>query len=339
MTNIVEIAKQLGVSPTTVSRVLNGKRYVAKEKRDRVLGLVRETGYVPNKAARAMALRQSFTIGIVFPTVTGLFQRLLCSVIEEKLHSYGYHTVFFFVSRGEAGEKTALASVQAEKLDGLILLHEIRSAELNSYCETARLPVVSAQANPWNIPTVAIDDAGAAFEAVSHLIGLGHRRIGILVGAGSFGDLRLKGYKDALKKNGVPLREELIRHVDYATIAGGARGVKRLLEQSGAARPTALFATNDELAVGAIRSLFDLGIRVPLEMSVIGFDDLEISAYTVPRLTTIRQPLKEMGVRLALLLYCQIQDAVITGLSLQKIPPSVLPHILIIRESTAPRVS
>jgi LacI family transcriptional regulator len=327
MISITDIAKQAGVSPATVSRVLNGKRYANVEKKRQILKLVEETGYIPNKAARNMVLQRSFTIGIVIPDTFNIFQRQLFSIIERHLDSFGYHTLFFFVKLDGASEKKCLDQLKPEKLDGVIMLHEIKSGEFYEYLANANIPVVSTLCNSNNIPTVQLDDKKAAFDAVNHVINLGHRKISMISGCFfSYGLRRLEGYFEALDSSGIKRDEKKIIDVQQYTPETGMYAMRELLLRS--RDFSAVFASSDELAIGAIRTLLDEGIRIPEDVSVIGFDDIDIANYFHPRLTTIRQPLVEIGEQSALILHRLISGQNNVELNV------VLPHKLIIREST-----
>ncbi|MDR3148164.1 MAG: LacI family transcriptional regulator [Treponema sp.] len=330
MISIKDIAKQVGTSPSTVSRVVNGKQHVNSEKRQRILSLIKETGYMPDKAARSMVLRRSFTVGLVIADTFNMFQQQLFSIIERYLEALGYHTLFLFAKFDEAGEEACLARIKKEKLDGLILFHEVHHLGFYEHFIKAALPVVAATCNYRDFPALRVDDQQAAFEAVCHLISLGHRKIGMINGRGHpFGSHRLEGYyraMDALKSS----REECqVAAVPHYTAEYGMEGMRELLSRG--MDFTALFASTDELAIGAIRVLRDEGLRVPEDISVIGFDDINMSNYIIPRLTTIHQPLEEIGEQTALTLHRRIIDRV------SATPEQIFPHRLIIRESTAPR--
>ncbi|QQO09142.1 LacI family DNA-binding transcriptional regulator [Breznakiella homolactica] len=329
MVSIKDIAKQVGMSPSTVSRVINGKKYVNPEKRAEILRLIKETGYVPNKAARSMVMQRSFSVGIVIPDTFNMFQRQLFSIIERHLESFGYHTLFFFVKSDEASEEECLRRMKSEQLDGVILIQEIKNPRFYSYLLDMGLPSVCTTFAYDRIPSVHVDEEQAAFDGVMHLLNLGHREINMVNGAGvNFGLQRAEGYFKALASAGLPRDESRIVYVRSLTAESGMYGMRELLLRGGR-NFSAVFAATDELAMGTIRVLRDEGIRVPEDVSVVGFDDIEISNYSIPRLTTIRQPLLEMGERTALMLHRSIvnRDAVESD--------AVLPYRLIIRESTA----
>jgi LacI family transcriptional regulator len=329
MISIKDIANQVGTSPSTVSRVVNGKKYVNAEKREQILKIIAETGYVPDKAARSMVLRRSFTVGIVLPDTFNMFQRQLFSFIERHLDSFGYHTMFFFVKFDGSSEEEFLARLKSEKLDGIILLQEIQGSNFYDYVTAVKIPVVVATFNRDKMTSIHVNEEQAAYDGVTHLINLGHRKINMITGSGfSFGSLRAKGFIRAMEAAGIERAAERITFVQYYTAEFGMYGMREHLLRS--RDFTAVFAATDELALGAIRVLKDEGIMVPEDVSVVGFDDIDISSYTIPRLTTIRQPLDKIGEQTALTLH-----KCISGLSVNT-ADTILPHKLIIRDSTSP---
>jgi LacI family transcriptional regulator len=323
-----DIAREVGMSPATVFRVINGKKYVNPQRREQILKLIEETGYVPNKAARSMVLQRSYTVGIAIPSTFNMFQRQLFSVIERRLESFGYYSLFFFVNFSAESEDECLKRLKAEKLDGFIMIHEMKNPYFYEYLEKAKLPVVTATFSYGNIPAIHVDEEQAAFDGINHLINLGHRKINMISCSDfSFGRQRMEGYYKALDVAGIERDERRVLFARQYTAEFGINAMREMLLQG--RDFTALFAASDELAIGAIRALGDEGIRVPTDVSVVGFDDIEISSYMVPRLTTIHQPIAEMGEETALTLHRQI-----TGSNNVK-QDRTLPYRLIIRESTA----
>jgi LacI family transcriptional regulator len=315
------------MSPSTVSRVVNGKKHVNSAKREQILKLIEETGYVPNQAARSMVLKRSFTVGIVIPDTFNMFQRELFSIIERYLESFGYHTLFFFVKFEDTSEEACLNRLKAEKLDGVIMLHEIKNPVFYDYLAKTGLPVVSATFRYPGIPAIHVNEEQASMDAVNHLIGLGHRKIMMISGDGfTFGRQRAEGFFQALTVADIPWDGSRVVFVRHYIPEFGMYGMRELLLKG--RNFTALFAATDELAVGAIRVLKDEGIRVPEDVSVVGFDDIDIADYMIPRLTTVQQPLKEIGEQTALILHRSINGQKSTE------DDVTLPYKLIIREST-----
>jgi LacI family transcriptional regulator len=323
MVNIKDIAKQIGVSPSTVSRVVNGKKYVDAEKRAQILKLIEETGYVPDKAARNMVSGRSFTVGIVLPDAYTLFQRQLLAHIERRLESFGYHSLLFFVKFEGSNEDECLYRLKSENLDGVILLHEIKDLAFYEYLIRTGMPTVSATFCFPGIPAIRVNEEQAAADAVKHLVNMGHRKIALI--GGTFAEQRTNGYFKALEAN-IERDENCAAFAPQCNAESGLYCMKELLLRD--KDFTAVFAATDEFAIGAIRALKDAGIRVPEDVSVIGFDGIELSNYLIPRLTTIRQPLEEIGEQAALTLHRRINGSYAGG-------DTVLPYKLVIRESTA----
>jgi LacI family transcriptional regulator len=328
MVSIKDIAKQVGMSPSTVSRVVNGKKYVNSEKRERILKLIEETGYVPNQAARNMVLQRSFTVGIVLADTFNMFQRQLFSFVERHLGAFGYHTHFFFVKFEGASEEECLAKLKAEKLDGIIMIHEIQNPSFYESVKKLELPLVTATFSRPDFPSIHVNEEDAAYDAVSHLLNLGHRKIKMISSNGlSCGGQRAEGFFRALEAAGIKRNaDEQTVFVRQYTTEFGMYGMRELLLRS--RDFSAVFAATDELAIGAMRVLKDEGFLVPEDISVVGFDDIDISNYFMPRLTTIRQPLREIGERTAQTLHKYINGGKGAGADME------LPYKLIIREST-----
>ena len=329
MVGIKDIAKKAGLSAATVSRVINGKNNVNAEKRERILKLVEETGYVPNQAARNMVLGRTFTVGIVIAETFNLFQRQLFSIIGRHLDSFGYQTMFFFVNPDSYSEDSCLARLKAVMPDGLVMIHEIMSKEFYSYIKSINLPCVSITFTRAAFPSIHVNEEAAAFDAVNHLVNLGHRKIKMIsVNNPSFGLQRTAGFFRALDQAGIECNEqEQLLKVRHYTAEFGMYGMRELLLRGGDF--SAVFAATDEIAFGAMRVLCDEGIRIPADVSIVGFDDIEIADYMIPRLTSIRQPLLEMGEQAAISLHKQINGTYPNGSDI------VASHKLVIRESTA----
>jgi len=331
MISIKDLARIAGVSPSTISRAVNGKKYVKPEIRERILELVKETGYVPNNAARSMVLKRTFTVGIVIPDTFNMFQRQLFSTIERSLEGFGYRTLFLFVKWEPESELACLRRLKAEKLDGIIMLHEVTHPSFYAYLAEGSVPVVlcTFSREGSGFPAVHVDEEAAARAATGYLIGLGHRNIGLISGSHfSFGAQRARGYRAALAEAGIAPDEGRIVFVPSYTPEDGRAGMRTLLRQNTGL--SAVFAATDELAIGAVRALYEAGLAVPGDVSVVGFDDIDISAYLAPALTTIRQPILEMGRKTAELMSRSIADENdVDG-------AAVFGHELVVRESSAP---
>ena len=331
MISIKDIARLAEVSPSTVSRVLNDKEYVKTAIREKVMRIVAETGYVQNHVARSMVLQRTFTVGIVIPDTFNMFQRQLFAVIEHHLEQRGYRTMFFFVTWSPESEESCLRKMRSESLDGIIMLHEVRNPAIYKFLHDYSKPVVLCTFGKegYAFPAVHVDEMHAAETAVECLAAAGHERIGLIAGAHfRFSTLRSEGYRSVLKKHGIQPLESWAVTVPTCTLEAGKAGMHTLLKRKDGL--TAVFAVTDELAIGALRALSEAGLTVPGDMSIVGFDDIEISAFSTPSLTTIAQPIHDMGERTAVL----ICDIIAKGKGDNS--QIILPFRLVQRESVKP---
>lgn len=331
MASINDVARLAGTSKSTVSRVLTGNASVTPQVKERVLAVIRDIGFVPNQAARNMVLRQSFTVGIVIPDTFNMFQRQLFAHIERHLEQMGYHTDFFFAKWDDEGDPSFLRRLKSEKLDGIIVIHEVTQASFYDYLAQSGLPAVlcTFQRAETGLCSIHADDRQGAADAVNHLVALGHRRIGILRGpGGGFDELRWQGFQQALEASGLVHRPgDAVTGGAYSLLAGQT-GMAQLLSQ--APDLTAVFAVTDDLAVGALRLLYERRVMVPQNLSVVGFDDIDIARFLGPGLTTIGQSTERMG---------QITARQLQALMEGRIPEDrlvILEHQLVVRESSGP---
>jgi LacI family transcriptional regulator len=306
--SIKDIARLAEVSPSTVSRVLNNREYVKTGIREKVMSIVAETGYVQNHVARSMVLQRTFTVGIVIPDTFNMFQRQLFAVMERHLEQRGYRTMFIFVTWSPESEETCLRKLRSESLDGIIMLHEVSDPAIYTFLHGFSKPVVLCTfgKDGYSFPSIYVDETLAAETAVEYLISAGHERIGFLAGAHfRFSTLRSEGYRRVLQNHGIEPRDSWTVTVPTCTLEAGKEGMNILLGRK--ENLTAVFAVTDELAIGALRALSEAGLSVPDDISIVGFDDIEISAFSTPSLTTIAQPIYDMGERTVILL-CDLID-------------------------------
>jgi LacI family transcriptional regulator len=215
-------------------------------------------------------------------------------------------------------------------VDGVIMLHEIKDHHFYDFLEAAGIPALLAtfDRKDSNFCSIHVDEEKSAREAVEHLLSLGHRKIDMLSAEGfTFGLKRATGYRQALREAGIGVEEQRVVFTPAFTPASGRLGMKTLLERKH--ELSAVFAATDELAIGAMRAIWEAGLRVPQDISVMGFDDIDISAYLSPGLTTVRQPLVELGESSANLINSLICEEKVNR------APIILPHTLILRESTS----
>jgi DNA-binding LacI/PurR family transcriptional regulator len=327
--SIYDIARAAGVSPSTVSRALEDHPRIGAETRKRIQELAREMDYVPSTVARSLTARKTWTIGMVLPTISDPFMGRVVEGVEQAAIEAGFNV---FISTSQNDRQRELAAVemfQKRRVDGIIVMasHLFDGSPHPSY--HSRVPVVSInEQNPGEgMLFVAIDDRSGARVAVEHLLALGHRRIGY-VGVPDrpqSNQYRLKGYQDALQAANKTIDPTLV-----ITIAGTIdhdRIGEASLEPLLAGEATAVFCYNDATAIGLLTACARRGLAVPEQLSIIGFDDIDMAAYTFPPLTTVRQPRFELGQRAMRMILALLEG--------QKPASQIVPVELIVRQTTA----
>ncbi len=329
---VEEIARAAGVSAMTVSRVLNGRPDVAPATRERIRQLVAERGYMRNRAAAALRRGRSGLIDLVDVSLDNSYHLKLIRGVEEYLEPTGYRMVLSATHGQSQRERQWLAKVLEGSTDGAILMLTDARAAHFARLRQRNIPFVvvdhRGELGP-DMPSVGATNFAGGRMATEHLLSLGHGRIGMIGGIPALGCSRerLSGYRDALEAAGTAFDPDLYREGDFE-YASGYRATCALLELP--TPPTAIFAANDVMAVAALKALHDRGVSVPAEVSVVGFDDVEIASWVIPSLTTIRQPLAEMGTFAATMLLQLIEGKPLASNRVE------LATELVVRESCAP---
>ena len=299
---IKDVAAYCGVSPSTVSRVLNNHPDVSPAVRDRINQAIRECNYIPNNSARSLVSRHSTAIGVVSRGVSNPFLSSLIRVLGREIHRRGYTMVLNQIATDDDEVQSAAVLEREKKLLGIIFLggrfnytqKELQQLTVPFVCCT--YTNTFGDLREYAYSSVSIRDEEEARKAVRHLIDHGHRRIAVLLddpADSSIGQLRFQGYRKALEDAGLAYDPALtVVTTDYA-MSAAYDGVCTLLDSG--AEFTAMFVISDALAIAAIKALTDRGRRVPEDCSVIAIDGLEFSDYTVPTLTTLCQPAEEMA--------------------------------------------
>ena len=297
---IHDVAARAGVSVATVSRVLNGKELVREETSRQVLAAAKHLRYVPNVAARSLSIRRSQTIGIVLPDVHGEFFSEVIRGIDVAARKAGYH-ILVSGSHSDAGEMLEVLETMHGRVDGLVVMApDVALASLREPLASG-LPLVLLNSTDGGLDSITIDNYGGARTMMRHLGALGHTRIAFINGPAQNADARerLRGFRHAMRGRGAAARS--LELVGDFTEESGYEAAKLAVRQK--PRPTAIFAANDSMAIGALSALIELGIDVPQAMSVAGFDDIPIARYVAPPLTTIRVDIAELGRRAFALLF------------------------------------
>ncbi|REJ34746.1 MAG: LacI family transcriptional regulator [Bacillota bacterium] len=326
MVTMKDVARLAGVSTATVSRILNDPDAGRPETRRRVVAAVKKLGYEPNVSARNLRIRRTATIIVVLPDINNPFFSFIVRGIEDVAHEQGFSVLLCNTDNDLERELQYTKIIGRRGADGAIFL-TARVSSPHILTMAARVPVVLAcEYIEGAVSQVSIDNVAAALDATRHLIQLGHKRIAYVNGPPDvvLSRDRLRGYTLALKQAGLPIEEELIVPGTFY-LESGVEAARRLLSLDDP--PTAVFCANDEMAIGFIKEAYAMGRQVPDDVAVVGFDDIRFAAFYRPALTTIAQPMYEIGQRAARLLLDQIAGKA------QGPESIVLPHRLVVRES------
>ena len=329
MTTIHDVAARAEVSTATVSRVLSNPEKVSEATRRRVLKAVHQLGYSPNAAAKSLRTLTTRKLLVTVPDIANPFFSLIIQGIEEAALREGYAVVLGDTHHDPEREERYGEMLLRREADGLIFLGHSMSKSISALMKKGQLaPIVNGcEYSPsLGVPSAHVDNEAAAYEAMSHLYGLGHRQIGIITGplASPLSRDRLRGAQSCAKDNGAG-RQVMVVNGDFS-IESGIAGAARLLAQE--TPPTAVFCFNDEMAIGVLDYAGRVGKSVPELLSVIGFDDIRFARYMRPALTTISQPMLDIGRETVRLLLGVLQGTVTSPVSI------TLPHKLEIRAST-----
>jgi DNA-binding LacI/PurR family transcriptional regulator len=334
MMNLEDIAKKANVSRSTVSRVVNQDPNVNAKTRARVLEIIAEEGYIPNSAARTLVTKRYQIIGVAVPQTINVFFGdnsyfpMLLQGIASVLNQHDYAMLLWLAEHHEVRDSFASRVSRHRQHDGLIITSVVDNDPLFHSLVKHKRRFVMVESPPMyqdELSYVTIDNVAAARQATEHLIALGRRRIAHITGQLNIRDgyERLIGYRQALEMAGLPIHEELIVEGRF-NYAYGYEAMKRLMPQ----RPDAIFCGGDTIAAGAMQAIREAGLRIPDDIAMVGFDDLDVATQVTPTLTTIRHHIQTVGSTAAQLLIDQIEGR------LEHPYRAVLPTELVIREST-----
>lgn len=328
---IKDIARELNVSVSTVSRAMRDTYDISSETREKVLAKATQLNYKPNFNAIGLANNKTHNIGIILPFITNYYFSTVITGIQEVAYKRDYNIILYVTNDSPERELSIICNLSNTRLDGLLVCISSKSNACQHFQEVIDngTPVVFFDRVPNKIETSKVlqDDYKGAFEAVEHLIENGYNKIAHLAGPEglSFTENRLQGYIDALNKYNLPIREDWIIHSGFSQECGEA-GVCQLLQCQ--ERPNAIFAVNDRKAIGAMLALKEKNIKIGKEMGLVGFTDDPVSSIISPTLTTVAEPALEIG-RIS----CEL---LLKHITKKKFTPKeiVLPGKLIIRESS-----
>ena len=327
---IRDVARHAGVSHQTVSRVINGSPKVAAATRERVLAAVDELGYVPSPMARGLISNRTHSLGVVADDISdGFFARMVAGA-EAEARRRGYYLMIGSVEPDD-DERGYLRLMLERRVEGLILARPsvpVAPRDLVA-ASNAGVPIVAVGSSDLpGFPVVDVDNRQGGYDATRHLLARGHRRIATIVGPHDWpsASARHEGYRQALYDAGVPEDPALVEHASAWSLESGRAAATRLIDRD--SDLTALFAHSDLLALGAIRAFREADLRVPDDVSVVGYDDLPVADYVEPALTTVHQPMQEVGALAAALVLDQLAGGAVPAPGAR-----LLPANLVVRES------
>jgi LacI family transcriptional regulator len=330
MITIKDVAQHAKVSITTVSHVINSTRFVGEETRKRVHAAIEHLRYVPSAAARSLKTNRTHTIGMIIPNNSNPFFAEVIRGIESECYEAGYNVILCNSDDSPVKQSQYIRVLHEKQVDGLIVLSSGEDAGLFDLLSATGLPqvVVDRETGDRNADLVGVDHELGGYLATSHLLSLGHRRIACITGPLSLAPARQRvaGYERALREAGLVPSQSLLHEADF-TSASGHSAMSALLTRP--QRPTGVFACNDLMALGAICAAASAGLRIPQDLSIVGFDDVALAAFTNPPLTTVAQPMHATGALAAKVLIERI-----TGRH-KPVRREVLQPELRIRQSTA----
>ena len=332
MATVHDVARRAGVSTSTVSHVVNRTRFVSDELRERVLAAMHELDYTPNAAARMLTLKRSRTIGLIVSDIRNPFFASVARGVEDVAQEQGYTLVLCNSDENAEREAACLKALETRAVDGVLLASAGVANEHLSRLVRAGYPIVLVDRDLPDLgaPAILLDNEGAAYGAVKHLIAAGHRRIAMLSGRASISTTteRIAGYQRALREAGIDLDDRLLVS-GASTSEGGALAANAVLDVD--PPPTAIFSGNNLMSIGALQAIANRGLVVPDDVALVGFDDFPYpwSDAFRPHLTTVAQPTYELGRRAAEILVERLR-----GTSSNGAERVILDGKLVVRESS-----
>ncbi|MDC3415988.1 LacI family DNA-binding transcriptional regulator [Aquibacillus salsiterrae] len=327
MANIQEVARKAGVSVATVSRVINNYSGVTERTRQKVEKVIEELNYEPSMLGRNLRTLESKLILVLIPSISNPFYTEIINGIEETAINLGYNILLCETDSNPEHEQRYFGLLKKRMADGIISMDPaVNKAKLAELAESYPIVQCSEYDEDINIPYVTINNELAAYQAVKHLVKLGHEKVALISSDERYLYARERkcGYERALNEFGITANEAFIYHTESISFEYGQHAMRKLLDLKD--RPTAVFALSDILAIGALKEINSSGLLVPKDIALIGFDKISFSNMTYPALTTVAQPMFKMGAAATNMLINRIKG--------MRVESMVMEHELIIREST-----
>jgi LacI family transcriptional regulator len=328
LVTIRDVARVAKVSTATVSHVINNSRAVAKATRERVLAVMKELSYHPNAVARDLRRQRTETLGLIISDVANPFFPMLVRGVEDTANQHGYNVILCNTDEDAVKESRYLQVLFGRRVDGYLVVPTSGAAgALAALLERKRpLVLIDRLIEGLDTDAVVVDNVQGAYDATTHLLNHGHRKVGVITGPLHLTTARerLDGYARALKEHGLEVEERLVRRSNFKEESGYQCAMDLLRSEL---RPTALFAANNLLMIGALRAFAEAGVSVPSEVAVVTFDDMPWAPFITPPMTTVAQPAYQMGAAAAQLLLERLHG--------RRKRPKVLRHPtkLVIRQS------
>lgn len=331
---IYDVAREAGVSIAAVSQVMNGKGKISEERRAEIMKVMEKLNYQPSVIASALIGKKTYTLGLLVPDISNPFFAEIARAVEDQGHNLGYSLVICSTDNKDERVERYLSLLQQKSVDGIIIGTGMDNKDMFTPLVERSIPVVmiAREMPDFAVHTVVVDDFVGGTLAAKHLLELGHTRMAILAEHAKVTSSRerVKGFVSTLAEGDVQLPEARVRHCSY-TVEDGKREAIALLEKPASERPTAVFCCNDMLAIGALQAAKQLKLRVPEDISVIGFDNTILASVTDPPLTTIAQPIEPMGKQVVDLLISELKKK-----SSAKQRVVMRPELIIRQSTTAP---
>ncbi len=308
---IKDVARKANVSTATVSRILNELPGYSEKTKEKVLKAIEELGYQPNAIARGLVSKRTKTLGVLFPNVSSIFASEILNGIEDTAHEQDHSVIVCNTDSNGVRTMKYLQVLNEKRVDGIIFTSEVLKKEYYDALVEMNIPIVlvSTASYRYPLPFVKVDDKHAAYSATEYLIKNGHKKIAMISGTKDdsiAGTPRVEGYIQALKDNNLSYEN---RRIVYGIDFGYKTGVMCMEELLKKAPDfTAVFAASDEIAIGALSVAYKEGIKVPDDLSIIGYDNLKVAEMSIPPLTTVAQPLYEMGKIATNMLFSMIKN-------------------------------
>ncbi len=296
MTRITDVAKEAGYAPATISRYLNKKIELPAETANRIDEAVKRLGYRPNLLAKRLSTGRTETIGLVAPDISNPFFAELALAIEDEAERHGYFVLMSSTRGQRAREIACLKRHEDHHVDGLVMMtNEPDDGTLAAnFGGHTHVVLVDEDVPGVSVPRIFVHNSEGAFEATKYLVAAGHRKIAHIGGPENLMSVRerMDGMLEAMRLEGLQVKDSWIQLGDYSR-SFGIQAIDRILEQP--ERPTAVFCGSDYIAIGVMHRVRELGLRVPEDLSIVGFDDMPFSSMLAPALTTVRQPVEKLG--------------------------------------------